>query len=219
MLSVVIATRNSATTLPAAIAALEGEADEVIVVDGGSDDGTVALARSIGARVLRASGGHGASLAEGCAAASGDWLLLLRADTRLAPGWFAAAARVMAGTPERAAYFRFALEAGEAQARRMERMIGWTSHHLGLPSAGQGILISRQLFDSVGGLRPLPAMAELDLARRIGARRLAGLQIRAVSCAADWRREGWWRHGLRDLGCLALCFLGLPTRMIARMHG
>jgi glycosyltransferase involved in cell wall biosynthesis len=219
MLSIVIATHNAATTLPAAIAALDGAADEVIVVDGGSDDGTVAMARAMGARVFRASGGHGASLAEGCAAASGDWLLLLRADTRLAPGWFAAAARVMAGSPDRAAYFRFALEAGEAQARRMERVVGWSSHHLGLPSAEQGILISRTLLDAVGGVRPLPVMAELDLARRVGARRLSGLQVPAVRCAAAWRREGWWRRGARDLGCLALCFLGLPTTMIAKLHG
>lgn len=219
MLSIVIPTLNAATTLPAVIAALDDAADEVIVADGGSRDGTVAMARALGARVVMAGGGRGARLEQGCAAATGDWLLLLDPGTRLAPGWVAAASRVMGGTPDCAAYFRFALEAGEPQARRLERVVAWRSAKLGLPSAEQGLLISRALFDSVGGVRPAMAMAELDLAWRLGARRLAGLQVRAITCAMAWRREGWWRRGARDLGCLALYFLGLPPKVITRMHG
>jgi glycosyltransferase involved in cell wall biosynthesis len=219
MLSVVIPALNAATTLPAALAALDGAADEVIVADAGSTDGTVALARRLGARVVILQGGHGARLAAGCAAATGDWLLLLRADTRLAIGWEAAAARVMAGSPHRAAYFRFALEAGEPRARRLERFLAWRSTRFGLPAAEQGLLISRALLDDVGGVRPMPVLTELDLARRLGRQRLAGLPVLATTSAVTWRRDGSWRRGIRELGCLAMHCLRLPPATIARLHG
>lgn len=229
MLSVVIPTLNAATTLPATIAALDGAADEIIVADGGSTDGTIALAWALGARVvqagmgqvgvIRAGSGHGTCLAAGCAAARGDWLLLLGPDTRLAPGWVAAAERLMSGMPTRAGYFRFSVEAGEIQARRLERVVAWRGRVLGLPAAEQGLLIPRVLLDAVGGVRPIPVMAELDLARRLGARRLAGLQVAAISGGASWRRAGWARRVMRELGCVVLYFLGLPPGIIARMHG
>src|ERR1700681_2843368 len=101
MLSVVIPALNAATSLPATLASVSG-ADEVVVVDGGSDDGTPDLADSLGARVLTASRGRGAQLSAGVAAARGEWLLLLHADTCLEPGWRQAAPR-----PSRAGYFRF----------------------------------------------------------------------------------------------------------------
>ena len=63
------------------------------MVDGGSDDGTADIAGALGARVMSAPRGRGAQLAAGVAAARGEWLLLLHADTRLEPGWRQAATR------------------------------------------------------------------------------------------------------------------------------
>src|ERR1700735_3371238 len=98
MLSIVIPVLNAAAALPGALrGALPGAlpdapaasatADEFIVVDGGSSDGSRAIAASLGARVLTAPRGRGSQMAAGVAAASGDWLLLLHADTRMVPGW------------------------------------------------------------------------------------------------------------------------------------
>jgi hypothetical protein len=64
-------------------------------------------------------------------------------------------------------------------------------------------------------------MEDVDLVRRItahGARRLAALPVRAVTSAERWRREGWRRRSARNLLCLALWFLGVPPRLIARVY-
>jgi glycosyltransferase involved in cell wall biosynthesis len=190
------------------------EADEVVVTDGGSLDGTQALAKTLGARVVRAQRGRGSQLAAGVAAARGDWLVLLHADTRLAPGW--RRARV---APDFAGYFRFALDSDDPRARRLERLVAWRCRVLALPYGDQGLLIHRNLLRSVGGISPLPLMEDVDLVRRLGRRRLVGLDIAAVTSAAKWQRQGWYRRSARNLACLTLYFAGVPPRLIARLYG
>ena len=218
-LSVVIPALNAAATLPATLAALGSVPGEVVVVDGGSTDDTGQLAAALGARVVSAPRGRGAQLAAGIAAARGDWLLLLHADTRLAPGWAGTAYCLMVEGPSRAGYFRFALDSADPRARRLERAVAWRCRHLSLPYGDQGLLIARSLIDSIGGIRPLPLMEDVDLVRRLGRRRLMGLDADAVTSAARWERDGWRRRSARNLACLALYFAGVPPRLIARLYG
>jgi len=212
MLSVVIPTLNAAGVLRQTLASVEG-ADEVVVVDGGSSDGTKTLAASLGARVLAAERGRGVQFARGIAAARGDWLLLLHADTRMAPGWHAASV-----PPDRAGYFRFALDSDDRRARRLEALVAWRCRALGLPYGDQGLLIHRDLLRAVGGVRPLPLMEDVDLIRRLGRRRLVALHVAAATSAEKWERDGWYRRSARNLFCLLLYFAGIPTRIIARFY-
>ena len=215
-ISVVIPALNAAATLAATLATLEGVA--AIVVDGGSTDATMAVARQAGAQVVSAPRGRGGQLAAGVAAAGGEWLLLLHADTRLAPGWRLAADRLVAQGGLRAGYFRFSLDSPDPRARRLERRVVWRSRTLGLPYGDQGLLVSRALLTEVGGVRPLPLMEDVDLVRRIGRARLVALEADAVTSAARWERDGWRRRSLRNLACLTLYFAGLPPRVIARLY-
>src|SRR5687767_4804718 len=98
MLSIVVPTLNAAATLGSCLAAVR-EADEIVVVDGGSTDATADLAETSGTRLIRSARGRGVQLAAGAAAATGDWLLFLHADTRLAPAWRQAAGRHMTRNP------------------------------------------------------------------------------------------------------------------------
>ncbi len=214
-LSVVIPALNAAAVLPATIAALAGLPAEIVVVDGGSTDGTVAAAA--GARVVAAPRGRGTQIAAGVAAARGPWLLVLHADTRLAPGWDAAVRQAMRD-PARAAHFRFALDDPAPAARRLERAVAWRCRVLVLPYGDQGLLIHRELLAKVGGVRPLPLMEDVDLVRRLGRARLVALDAAAVTSAARWQREGYRRRSARNLACLALWFLGVPPRIIARLY-
>jgi len=222
--SVVIPTLNAAAMLPATLDALYAGGvgpSEVIVADGGSTDGTADIAAARGARVVRAPRGRGTQLAAGAAAAAGEWLLFLHADTRPDPGWADATARFAAdpANAERAAAFAFALDDDSTAARRMERLVAWRCRAFGLPYGDQGLLIARAFYDRLGGHAPIPLMEDVDIVRRIGRRRLDILPMRAVTAATRYRAGGWVRRPARNLCCLALWFLGMPARRVARLYG
>jgi rSAM/selenodomain-associated transferase 2 len=217
-ISVIIPTLNAAATLSATISVL-GTVGEILVIDGGSRDGTAAVAEQAGARVIATPRGRGRQLEAGIAAAKGDWLLLLHADTGLTQDWRAAAAAHMRDHPGKAAYFRFALDSDAAKARRLERLVAWRCRVLALPYGDQGLLIRRDTLRDAGGMRPLPLMEDVDLIRRLGRGRLAGLQAGAMTSAVKWERDGWYRRSCRNLVCLALWHLGVPPGRIARIYG
>lgn len=219
-LSVVIPVLNAAATLPAAIAAVKEGAAEIVVADGGSEDGTQNIAETHGAAVVTATRGRGPQLAAGAAAATSDWFLFLHADTRLGVGWADEAGRHMAdpANVRRAAVFRFALDDPSLAARRIERLVAWRTRALALPYGDQALLISRTLYDEIGGFRPLPLMEDVDIVRRLGRRRVARFTTPAVTSAARYRRDGWWARPARNLLCLVLYLSGLPPRHLLRIY-
>ena len=204
----------------AALAAGPQPPDEVIVVDGGSADDTAAIAVRCGARLVRAEPGRGGQLAAGARAASGDWLLFVHADTILGPGWAEAVLGHVraAGARHRAAVFRFALDDEAPGARRLEATVAWRTRRLGLPYGDQGLLVSRTLYDEIGGFRPLVLMEDVDIVRRIGRTRIETLDVPAVTSAARFRGPGYLRRSARNLFCLSLYFLGVPPGLIARIY-
>lgn len=225
-LSVIIPALDAAASLPAALASLEegrtaGLLREVIVVDGGSADATAALARAGGARLVASPRGRGRQLAAGGAAAAGAWLLFLHADTRLGAGWSGPVGAFIADAANggRAGYFRFRLDDDARAARRLEAAVRWRCRALALPYGDQGLLLSAALYRALGGFRPLPLMEDVELARRLGRRRLRALAADAVTSAARYRRDGYVARPLRNLSCLALYLLGLPPRLLLRLYG
>lgn len=217
MLTVVIPVLNGGARLGACMATL-GDADEIVVVDGGSTDDSAAIGRRAGARVVTAARGRGAQLHAGAAAARGDWLLFLHADTELGAGWHEAVAAHIATARERAGYFDLRLDDPAWQARFIERGVRIRAWLLGLPYGDQGLLISRRLYDQLGGFRPLALMEDVDLARRVGRRRLRRLGATALTSAERWRRDGWLKRSARNLLCLMLYAVGVAPARIARVY-
>jgi len=213
---------DAAGELPATLAAVAGgrPIGEIIVADGGSADETVAIARAAGARIVIAPRGRGTQLAVGAAAASGDWLLFLHADCRLGPGWERAIKDFIAapGAADRAGYFAFALESPDRAARRLERIVAWRCRTVALPYGDQGLLISRALYDAVGGYAAIPLMEDVDLVRRLGRARLAPLGAAVRASARRYRRGGYIRRPLCNLLCLSLYFAGVAPERIARLY-
>ena len=218
VLSVVIPTLNAADWIGPCIVAVR-RADEIVVADGGSSDDTLTIAERNGARFVQSSPGRGVQLAAGAAAAQGDWLLFLHSDTLLASGWREAADRHMARQRGKAACFRLRLDAPEWQARLVETGVALRVRLLGLPYGDQGLLISRRLYDEIGGYRSLPLMEDVDLVGRIGGPRLERLGVSALTSATRWRRDGWLRRSGRNLLCLALYKCGMSAERVARLYG
>ncbi len=218
--SVIIPTLNAARHLPQTLSACRGVA-ETVVVDGGSTDQTVAIALRLGARVVLADRGRGIQLHRGAGEARGAWLLFLHADTVLTGNWLRDV-REFTGQPSnrlRVAAFCFGLDDASASARRLERIVAWRVRHLGLPYGDQGLLIHRELYQSLGGYRAWPLMEDVDLVRRAGRHGLTVLPSIARTSATRFRQEGWRRRSLRNFGCLTLYFLGVSPRAIARLYG
>ena len=225
-LSIVLPCLNAADGLPSTFAALDearslGLLHEVLVVDGGSRDGTAALAAGLGARVIESAPGRGRQLAKGGEAARGDWLFFLHADSRPEPGW-SETVRAFIADPancERAAVFRLRLDDSDPRARRVERLAGWRARRLGLPYGDQGLLMAGAFYRRLGGYRPLELMEDVDLVRRIGRRRICLLDHMVVTSARRYRQDGWWARPLRNLALLFGYFLGLPTGLLRRLYG
>ena len=219
-ISALIPTLNAAATLPGTLAALRGEVAEIIIADGGSTDGTPDIARACGAQVITAPRGRGPQLSAAAQAATQPWLLALHADTCPGAGWQDAVAGFIA-RPEaakQAGYFRFALDDAAPEARRLEAMVAWRCHWLGLPYGDQGLLIGRDFYRALGGYEPIPLMEDVALIRRIGRKSLVALPADFITSAEKWRRDGWYARSARNLFCLSLWFAGVSPERIARLY-
>jgi rSAM/selenodomain-associated transferase 2 len=218
-------TLNAAPYLARSLAPLvrpvsDGLVREVIIADGGSTDETRVIADGVGATVVESARGRGVQLIAGAAAARSPWILFLHADTALDDGWGEEAARFTARTEncERAGAFRFAFDDHALAARRAEWWVGLRNGLFKLPYGDQGLLISRVFYDALGGYSALPLMEDVDLVRRIGARRLALLRTRAVTSADKYRRDGYGARSRRNLWLLARYLMGADPADLAKAY-
>lgn len=221
-LSAVIPTLESSENLASLLRCLAGVASEICVVDGHSHDqaATAACAHAHGARFATASRGRGTQIRAGCSLTTRAWVLILHADSSLPPGW-ADEARAFVTAPRHrrhAACFRLAFDEDSWPARRTAALANIRTRLLSLPYGDQGLLISRQLLEEIGGYPDLPIMEDVDIVRRIGRRRLHLLQAVIRTSGARYRRDGWLRRSLRNLFCLALWFGGMSPERIRKFY-
>jgi len=224
MISVIIPTLNAARRLPATFlsifdAAVDGFVSEVIVSDGGSEDATLKIAEDAGATVIVGERGRGQQLRAGAEAARKPWLLFLHADTALERGWIEEVETFMKEGGDAAAAFRFRLADSGFQPRLLESAVALRCKLFALPYGDQGLLISRKLYDAVGGFAAIPLMEDVDFVRRLGRRRIAMLKTAAVTSAERFRRDGYVRRSLSNLSCLMSYYRGVPPERLAERYG
>jgi rSAM/selenodomain-associated transferase 2 len=219
MLSIVIPTLNEAAALPMLLGDLARlrVAHETVVVDGGSEDGTCAVARERGARVVASPRGRGQQLGVGVGAARGDVLCTLHADVRLSVGALAALER-FGGTcdDDRAYAFSLRIAASGWRYRVVERGANLRSRRAHLPYGDQGLVLTRACYERAGGYAPVEIFEDVDFVRRL--RRVAHVVTRPeciVVSSRRWERDGVFRRTTRNTVLLARYFLGASPERLA----
>ncbi len=190
MISVLIPTYNSERLLVPTLSALvpgsaAGILREVVLADGGSNDGTERISDAAGCVFLRGAERDGERLKAGAAASRGSWLLFLEPGTVLDEGWqrevtnFMDTAERAGQTLDRAAVFRLAVDGFGFGARLRETLSSLNHALLATPRPEQGLLVSKRLYEQLGGHENVRD-ARSRLLWRIGRRRTVTLRTRVV---------------------------------------
>jgi hypothetical protein len=219
-ISVIIPTLNEAAEIEAALGSLKNAFNvEAVVADGGSTDGTPDKARRMGARVLHSTRGRAVQMNIGAAAAAGETLLFLHADTRLPPGFEFHVRRAIDQPGVSAGAFELAIDAPNASLRIIEWMVNLRSRKLQMPYGDQGIFVSRALFRRMGGFKPMPIMEDFDFVRRLGKRgTIVLLPLTVQTAARRWLHMGIWRTWLINQLIVIGYVLKMPPERLAALY-
>jgi rSAM/selenodomain-associated transferase 2 len=189
---------------------------EILVVDGGSCDGTRGIALGAGARVIQGDRGRARQLELGWRSTAGEAVLFLHADTRLEPGWVDAVTRALRDPSVSGGAFRLRFEGEGASLRLLELGVRVRVKLLGLPYGDQAIFVRRSILEEMGGIPSEELMEDLDLVAAIKARgRLALLSHHAITSPRRYIEHGALRTVARHLLALAAWRLGVDRRRVA----
>lgn len=225
MISVVVPVAEDEAAAERLLAQLRpDERLEIILADGGGNPGLAAMAgRRPDVRIVRSPRGRGRQMNAGAAAARGEWLLFLHADSTLPDRWLDVFLRVTSGgrggRPPSGGWFQFALDDPSWQARLVERGVRWRVRWLGLPYGDQGLFAARHTFDTLGGYRELPLMEDVDFVRRLAASGpVVEVPLALTTSARRWRADGWFRRSARNLALVSLYLAGVSPFRLARWY-
>lgn len=221
-LSIVVPALNEAGVIGdtlQALAPLRAQGCEVIVVDGGSRDATVALAQAWADRVLAAPRGRASQMNAGAAAARGDVLLFLHADTRLPADAHRQIETGMARTGRRWGRFDVRLSGVHPLLRVVERLMNLRSRLSGIATGDQAMFVERRLFLEVGAFPDQPLMEDVELSKRLKRHgRPLCLRVPVVTSSRRWEEGGIVRTILLMWALRAAYALGVPAERLARRY-
>lgn len=219
-ISVILPVLNEAALIGAALQRIPRTEDmEVIVVDGGSADGTVSLAEAAGARVIRAGSGRARQMNAGAAVARGEILLFLHADTRLPAGFAGQVRQTLSRPGVVAGAFRLRIHSPRWSLRLIEALANFRSHRLQMPYGDQALFLRRHHFRAATGFANLPIMEDFEFVRRLRRRgRIALAPAAAVTSARRWERLGVLRTTLINQAMILAFLLGVAPARLARWY-
>jgi rSAM/selenodomain-associated transferase 2 len=222
LLSIVIPTLNEGRSIGAtleAIARLPEGGFEIIVVDGGSEDETVEIAGSFGARVIRSKRGRGLQMHAGACAALGEALWFLHADTIIPPDGLEQIRKALARDPEIVGgNFNIRFD-GERRAARFLTWLYPQLRKLGLCYGDSAIFVRASRYREVGGFKPFPLFEDLDLVRRLKARgRLAHIPSAVVTSSRRFEGRSFALTFTRWAILQALYWAGVNPHLLNRLY-
>jgi rSAM/selenodomain-associated transferase 2 len=219
-LSIVMPALNEAAVIEAALRALSPlrqRGAEVIVVDGGSADETVERARPLADRVLTAPRGRATQMNAGAAAAQGEALLFLHADTRLPED----ADRLVLDGLTRRPWGRFDVRFDRSGwLRLVAAMMNMRSRATGICTGDQAMFVSRAAFEAAGRFPAIALMEDVALSARLKRiSRPQRVRERAITSGRKWHRHGILRTILLMWRLRLAYFFGSDPALLARRYG
>lgn len=222
VISIVMPVLDEADGIVAALAALHplrAAGAEVLVVDGGSTDATVALATPLADRVIAAPRGRASQMNAGAAVARGEVLLFLHADTILPEG---AMHLIAAAVSASRVWGRFdvAINGRSPWLPLVATLMSRRSRLTGIATGDQAMFVTRSAFTTVGGFPDLPLMEDIELSKRLLQHsRPACIAARVTTSGRRWERHGIWRTILTMWRFRLRYFLGADPAQLAREYG
>lgn len=196
-MSIIVPMLNEAAQLPELLThlqSLQQAGCEILMVDGGSGDGSVELAATKGFGVLHSPSGRAAQMNTGAAAAGGEVLLFLHADTRLPQDAVSAIDEVLVSTGRGWGRFDVRISGRPLMLRVVAWLMNWRSCLTGIATGDQAIFVRRELFERVQGFPSQPLMEDIELSRRLRALSPpACIHLPATTSGRRWECRGVWR--------------------------
>jgi rSAM/selenodomain-associated transferase 2 len=221
LLAVVVPALDEAGAIESTLGALappRARGVEIVVVDGGSRDGTPTLAAPLADRVLASDRGRARQMNAGAAATRADCLLFLHADTRLPAD---ADRRVLDAVQRGATWGRFDVRI-DGRSRWLPvvaALMNLRSRLTGIATGDQAIFVTREAFERVGGFADQPLMEDVEISRRL--RRIAPpacLRDRVVTSGRRWDTHGAWRTIVLMWRLRWAYWRGAPAQELARRY-
>lgn len=220
-LSIIMPVLNEAAGIEAALRALapfRARGVELIVVDGGSNDGTPDLARPLADRVLTAARGRAVQMNAGAVAARGEVLLFLHADTQLPDDADGQVLDGLEGSGGLWGRFDIRIDGG-GLLRVIAMMMNGRSRLTGIATGDQAMFVTRAAFDAVGGFPPIALMEDVALSATLKRRGPPlALRARVTTSPRRWRQHGTLRTLLLMWRLRLGFFLGADPAKLARQY-
>jgi rSAM/selenodomain-associated transferase 2 len=219
-LSIIVPVLNEAQVLPGLLdRLLRLQSSEVIIADGGSEDGSASLAERAGFRVVRVARGRARQMNAAAALATGDVLLFLHADTQLPEQ---AEQLIMQQLADKAhVWGRFDIRiAGRAfMLRVVSRLMNLRSRLTGIATGDQAMFVTRSTFDAVGGFPDQPLMEDIELSKRLLAHSSPACIRRCVTTSGRrWETNGIWRTILLMWRLRWAYWRGVPAQQLVKSY-
>jgi uncharacterized protein len=192
---------------------------EWILVDGGSQDETIALAENLGIRIIRSAPGRSRQMNWGAAIAHADILLFLHADTQLPADFLAQIQQTLAQPSVVAGAFELAIAGEQPGLRWVERGVKWRSRFGQLPYGDQGIFLRAETFWELGGFADLPIMEDFEFVKRL--QKLGKIAIApatVTTSARRWEKLGVFKTTVINQLMVMAYYLGVPGERLAQFY-